>query len=122
MHEGQAAHRGRGDRRAVECLVAGNDLAFGRFAPHGMVNPGELDHRFIGFGARRGEISLAAFHPCQGYEFFGQFSCRRVRAVEEGMIEAKFRVLPRRRFRQPLVIEAQRGTPKPGHRVNIGLA
>ena len=65
---------------------------------------------------------MPPLHPGQLDELFRQRGGWLVGALEEGVVEAELRVLPRGGIGEALIVKAERGAPKAGHRVDVFLA
>ncbi len=87
-----------------------------------VVVPDQLDDGVVGFGAGVGEEHLGHRHRRHLDQRLGQIDAGIVRLVREGVVERQLPHLPRGRFHQPLLAEAEGRAPQAGHALDIGLA
>jgi hypothetical protein len=115
----QARERRRDDSRAVKGPLAGDDLATAGLTVRRVVEPRELDHRFVGLRSRGGEEDAHLFDRRQIGDRFRGVDGRRRRSAPERVVEAHGLVGFGGRALQARMAKAERGRPEPGHRVKV---
>jgi hypothetical protein len=118
----QAGDGSGGERDAVVAAQAADDLLLLWLADGVVHVPEDLDDAVVRLRAGVGEEHLAHRHRRALDQHLGEIDQRLVRLGGEGVVEGQLPHLVGRRLHQPLVAEAERRAPQPGHALDVFLA
>jgi hypothetical protein len=123
VHVGLARDADGSNRIAVVAVLPADNLVLLRTAHSGLVIPGELDGRVVGFRARALEQRLGHRHGRELDQLLGEVDIRFVRPVPVGVVVAELAHLVVRHAGDALAGgKAERGAPQPRHRLDVTLA